>query len=119
MDCEGLLAKPWNLHAEDTLREFRFDRKNQWLGIKRRDSENWAPDIWNRVYKFPRGVGEGWAGRRDGLFAMKFRADPDPKDGFHPGNCRNLRERRVLEYLMPILNPDKPKRTSLTMANTL
>src|SRR6202011_3758672 len=43
----------------------------------------------------------------------------DPKDGFHPGNCRNLRERRVLEFLLPILNPNKPKRISLTMANTL
>ena len=66
-----------------------------------------------------RGVGEGWAGRRNGLFVGKFRAYPDPKDGFHPGNCRNLRERKVLEFLMPILNPNKPKRISLTMANTL
>ena len=119
MGCEGLLAKPWNLRAEDTLKEFRFERGNQWLGTKRRDSDNWTPYVWNRVYGFPRGVGEGWAGRRDGLFAGKFRADPDPKDGFHPGNCRNLREQRVLEFLMPILNPDKPKRISLTMANTL
>ena len=98
---------------------FKFERGNQWLGTKRRDFDNWSPNVWNRVYKFPRGVREGWAGRRDGLFVGKFRADPNPKDGFHPRNCRNLRERRVLEFLMPILNPEKPKRISLTMANTL
>ena len=69
MGCEGLLAKPWNLRAEDTLKEFRFERGNQWLGTKRRDSDNWTPYVWNRVYGFPRGVGEGWAGCRDGLFA--------------------------------------------------
>jgi hypothetical protein len=71
------------------------------------------------VYGFPRGISEGWAGRRDGLFAGKFRGDPDPKEGFHPMNCKSKRDKRVLEFLLPILNPDKPKRISLTMANTL
>jgi hypothetical protein len=60
-----------------------------------------------------------WAGWKDGLFIGKFRGEVDPKEGLHPSNCRNLRERRVLEFLMPILNPEKPKRISLTMANTL
>ena len=119
MGCEGQLAKPWNLRAEDTLREFRFERGNQWIRTMRRDPDNWTPDVWARVYGFPRGRGEGWAGRRDGLFAAKCRADPDPKDGFYPGNFRNLRDRWVLEFLLPILNPEKPKRISLTMANTL
>ena len=31
MGCEGLLAKPWNLKAESTLREFMFERGNQWF----------------------------------------------------------------------------------------
>ena len=118
MGCEGLLAKPWNLRAEDTMREFKFERGNQWLGTKKRDSDNWTPDVWNMVYGFSRGIGEGWAGRRDGMFVGKFRADSDPKDGFHPGNCRNLRKRKMLEFLMTILNLDKPKQISLTMANT-
>ena len=59
-------------------------------------------------------------GRSPGrIVRRKFRGDADPKEGFHPGNCRNKRERRVLEFLLPILNPDKPKRISLTMVNTL
>jgi hypothetical protein len=49
----------------------------------------------------------------------KFRGDHDPKDGFHPGNCRNLRERRVIEFILPIFSPEKPKRLIITMANTL
>jgi hypothetical protein len=54
-----------------------------------------------------------------GLFAGKFKGEVDPKEGLHPSNCRNPRERRMLEFLMPILNPEKPKRISLTMANTM
>jgi hypothetical protein len=119
MGCEGLLAKPWNLRSEDTLRGFKYERGNQWDHTKRRDPENGTPDVWNRVNKFPRGISEGWTGCRDGLFTGKFRGDADPKEAFQPANCRSKRERRVLEFLLPILNPDKPKRINLTMANTL
>jgi hypothetical protein len=49
----------------------------------------------------------------------KFRGDHDPKDGFHPRNCRNQRERRVIEFIMPILSIEKLKRLNITMANTL
>ena len=56
---------------------------------------------------------ERWSVRR------KVQGDVDPKEGLHPSNCQNLRERRILEFFMPILNPEKPKRISLTMANTL
>jgi hypothetical protein len=101
------------------LREFKFARGNQWLNTKRREPEKWTPDTWARVYGFPKGIGEGWASRKDGLFIGKFRGEVDPKEGLHPTNCRNERERRVLEFLMPILNPEKPKRISLTMVNTL
>ena len=119
MGCEGLLAQPWNVQEDKVLKEFKFKRGNQWIGTKRRDPDNWTPDTWVRVYGFQRGVGEGWAGRKYGLFAEKFRGDVDPKEGLYPSNCRNPRERRMLEFLMPILNPEKPKRISLTVANTL
>ena len=37
MGCEGLLAKPWNLRSETTLREFPFERGNQWIRTMRQD----------------------------------------------------------------------------------
>jgi hypothetical protein len=40
MGCEGLLAKPWNLRSEDTLRELKYERGNQWDHTQRRDPEN-------------------------------------------------------------------------------
>jgi hypothetical protein len=119
MGCDSLLAQPWNVQDDRVLREFKFAKGNQWLNTKRREPEKWNPDTWARVYGFPRGIGEGWAGRKDGLFIGKFRGEVDPKEGLHPTNCRNEREQRVLEFLVPILNPEKPNRISLTMANTL
>ena len=29
MGCDGLLAQPWNVQADDTLREFLYERGNQ------------------------------------------------------------------------------------------
>ena len=77
--CEGLLGQPWNVQEDNVLGEFRFERGNQWIGSKRKDPDNWTLDTWARVYGFQRGVGEGWAGRKDGMFAGKFRGDVDPK----------------------------------------
>ena len=119
MGCAGLLARPWNVQSEDMLREFLFERGNQWDETKRRDPEHWTPDTWAKVHGFERGVKEGWAGRKDGLCARKFKGEVDPKEGLHPVNCQNPKERRMLDFLMLILNPEKPKRIILTMANTL
>ena len=35
MGCAGLLARPWNVQSEDTLREFLFKRGNEWDETKR------------------------------------------------------------------------------------
>jgi hypothetical protein len=72
MGCNGLLGQPWNVQEDRVLREFKFERGNQWMNTKRRDPENWTPHTWARVYGFPRGIEEGWAGRKDGLFVGKF-----------------------------------------------
>ena len=97
MGCEGLLAKPWNVQVEDMLREFLFLRGNQWdeTTKTRRDPKNWTPDTWAEVYGFKRGIKDGWAGRKNGLFAEKFKGEFDPKEGLHPANCRDLREEDV------------------------
>ena len=119
MGCIGLLSRPWNLQAEDALREFLSERGNQYEGTKRRAPELWTPDTWTKVYAFDRKVEGGWAGRKDGLFAGKFDGEVDPKEGLYLANYRKSRDRRMLEFMLPILNPKKPKRLALTIANTL
>ena len=110
MGCEGRLGRPWNVQSDDVLREFKFERGNQWERTNWRDSEHWIPDTWAKVYVFERGIGEGWAGRKDGLFAGKFKGEVEPKEGLHPANCLNPRERRMLAFIVPIWNPKNPRR---------
>ena len=94
-------------------------RGHQWDETPRRNPQNWTSDIWCEVYGFKTGIEEGWVGRKDGLFTGKFTGEVDPKEFLHPGKCRNPRERRMLEFMLPILNPEKPKWLTLTVANTL
>ena len=85
MGCEGLLAKPWNLKSEEILREFKYKKGNQWVHTKRSDLDSWTPDVWNRVYEFPKGIVEGWASCNDAFHAGKFRGIQRPEGGLPPG----------------------------------
>ena len=81
--------------------------------------EQWTADVWSDVYGFAPRRGEGWANRKDTYIVGKFRTKHDLKDGFYAGDCRNPSERRVIKIFFPILYPEKPKRLSITMANTI
>ena len=49
----------------------------------------------------------------------KFLHEVDPKDGFPVRECKDTRERRFLEFLVPIVHPDKPTRVTHTLENTI
>ena len=81
------------------LREFLFERGNEWERTMRQDLEQWTAKVWTDVYGFAPRKGEGWASWKDTYFVGKFRAEHDPKDGFYPVDCKNPRECRVIEFL--------------------
>ena len=43
----------------------------------------------------------------------------DSKDRYAVGDCRNARQRRVLEFLVPIVHLDKPTWVTITIENTI
>ena len=49
----------------------------------------------------------------------KFLHEVDPKDGFPVRECRDARERRLLEFLVPIVHSDKPTRVTRSLENTI
>ena len=59
------------------------------------------------------------ANQTDKFVEGKFLHDVNPKDGFPIRECRNVQERRVLEFLVPIVHPDKPTRVTCTLGNTI
>ena len=59
------------------------------------------------------------ANRTDLYIEGKFRNEADPKDGYPVRDYRDERERWVLEFLVPIMHPDKPTRVTRMLGNTI
>ena len=57
--------------------------------------------------------------RTNWFIDFKFSALVYPKDGFAVSKCKEVRARRVLEFLVPLLYPEKPTRVTITVGNTI
>ena len=51
----------------------------------------------------------------DGIFSGRV----NPKDGYAVADCKDPRVKRVLEFLVPLLYPEKPTRVTITVGNTI
>ena len=69
--------------------------------------EDWTAGVWRVIYHFLPG-GSGLANWTDKYVEGKFLHDIDPKDGFPVRECRDDWERRVLEFIVPIVHPGDP-----------
>ena len=124
LGCARLLERPWNLKSEDFIQQFvliregKLERNNMFDTTIRDRPEEWTAGIWRKVYDFQPG-GSGLAHWTNFYMEGKFRNDADPKDGFPVRDCKNSRERRLLEFLVPILHVDKPTRVTRTIGNTI
>ena len=75
-------------------------------------------------WKVERGIwiqcrGEGFASKTDKFIGGKFRNAANPKDGFAIADCEDSRAKRVLEFLIPILYPEKPTWVTVRVSNTV
>ena len=78
----------------------------------------WTADLWRQTYRFPRG-GSGLSNRTEGHHEGRFMHQVDPKDGYSVSDCRVNRHRRLLEFMIPIVHPNKPTRVTITIGNTI
>ena len=124
LGCAGLLERPWNLKNEDFIQQFvliqegKLERNNMFDTTIRDRPEEWTAGVWREVYDFQPG-GSGLANRTDLYIEGKFQNNADSKDGFPVRECRNPRERKLLEFLVPIVHPDKPTQMTRTIGNTI
>ena len=118
MGCEGLLAEPWAIKSEEMVQDFQYPHSNEWEGTIRRDPERWTSDMWAETYGF-RKEGRMRAGRTGTWIDGKFKTTINPKDGHAVSDCIDPRERRVLEFVIPILYPEKPGRVTKEIGNTI
>ena len=116
--CHGFVGKPWGLRMEDLVVELLGDKDNRWDGTVRQAPEKWTAKEWRKVYGFGRG-GEGMASRTDRYIDGMFSGRVNPKDGYAVADCKDPRAKRVLEFLVPLLYPEKPTRVTITVGNTI
>ena len=116
--CHGFMGRPWGLRMEDMVVELLGDKDNRWEGTVRQAPERWTVKEWRKVYGFARG-GEGMASRTDRFIDGRFSGRVNPKDGYAVVDCKEPRTRRVLEFLVPLLYPEKPTRVTITVGNTI
>ena len=98
--------------------ELLGDKDNRWHGTMRQAPEKWTAKEWRKVYGFGRG-GEGMASRTDQFIDGMFSDPFNPKDGYAVVDCKDPRAKRVLEFLVPLLYPEKPTRVTIMMGNTI
>ena len=116
--CHRFMGKPWGLWMEDMVVELLEDKDNRWHGTVRQALEKWSAKEWRKVYGFAR-EGEGMASRTDRFIDGKFFGRVNPKDGYAVVDCKEPRTRKVLEFLVPLLYPEKPTRVTITVGNTI
>ena len=92
------------------IREGKLERNNIFDTTIRDRPKEWTASVWREVYDFQPG-GNGLANQTDLYIEGKFQNDVDPKDGFLVRDCSDPRERKLLEFLVPILHPDKSRST--------
>ena len=59
------------------------------------------------------------AGRTNKLVDGKFSTQINPKDGHAVAECVDPKKRKVLEFVVPILYLEKPRRVILIVGNTI
>ena len=119
MRCVRLLERPWALKREELVREMvQPEWPNIFDGMIRDRPQLWTADLWQDTYSFLKG-GFRLSNWMEGHHEGRFMHQVDPKDGYSVGDCRNDRQRRLLEFLVPIVHPDKPTRVTITIGNTI
>ena len=119
MRCAGLLERPWALKREELVRELvQPERPNIFDGTIRNRPQLWTAELWRDTYDFPSG-GAGLSNRMEGYVEGRFIHQVDPKDGYSVEDCRNNRQHRLLEFLVPIVHLDKPTRVTIMIGNTI
>ena len=114
----GFMGRSKGLRMEDMVVELLGDKDNCSHGTVRHAPEKWRAKEWRKVYGFGRG-GEGMASRTDRFIDGMFSGRLNPKDGYAVVDCKEPRARKVLEFLVPLLYPEKPTRVTITVGNTI
>jgi hypothetical protein len=78
---------------------------------------SWTREMWRELYGFPdTSVDLEPGGKGDSDWVKARFTHISDHDGFKVADCILPREQRLLQYVVPILNPEKPTTLTVTLA---
>ena len=101
-----------------SIREQLVEQRNIFDNTMWDRPEEWIAGVWRAIYQFPSG-GAGLAIRMDTYVDGKFLHQIDPKDGYPIKDCRDAKHHRLLEFVVPIIHPNKPTRVTITIEHRI
>ena len=99
------------------MQELREEQSNEWMHTVRAQLDRWMAEHWEVVYSF-QAFGEGLNLLQD-KYKSKYIKPIHPKNGYNILDCADEQEKRVLEFLAPIVNPDKPTWLIVSLSNCI
>ncbi len=116
--CLGLFGKAWDVQDARMLEEIEGGAMEPaFRATIRAKYGNWTQGHWRAVYDFPdtsEALEPGSKGDTDWVKARFIYLSDH--DGFKVADCKDPREQRLLQYVVPILNPEKPSTLTVTLA---
>ena len=104
---------------EDGEHDSRTPRgEGQWDRTMRQNLERRTSGVWQKVYNFLRRR-EGMVSGSNKFTDSKFSNQVNPKDMFIVSECKDVRAKHVLEFLLAILYSKKPTRITITVEKTI
>ena len=102
MGCHGLMERPWAFKQDRIVGELLAAQDNRWTKIVCEDPGKWTVAAWRKVYSFPI-CSKRMAGRTEKFVDGKFKNPPSLKDGYVVVDCKDVKTRQVLEFLILLL----------------
>ena len=100
------------------LKELKTGAPNQFESTIRAKPNMWTTVTWRKTYGFgPDGA--GFCARNEDFTPGRFSGPVHSKDRYLMNDCSNPRVRRVLEFLVSIMFPDKGARVTVEIASLI
>jgi hypothetical protein len=118
MGCGKLWDLPWRYADDFLVNEIAQQRSVNWPDTIRGKPEKWTSELLAQKWGLSLG-GKNLPARKVNLAEKYFEGRPSGGDGWKLADCRHQELREVLEFLIPLLNPNKPKRVTVQVASAV
>jgi hypothetical protein len=116
--CGKLWDLPWRYSDDFMVNEVALQQLVMWPDTIRGRSEKWTSKLLAQKWGLSL-EGKDLPARKVNLAEKYFEGRPSGGDGWKLTDCRHQEFREVLEFLIPLLNPNKPKRVTVGVASAV